>query len=182
MKFGWILGVIFSCVAGSSLAEQGCPSGQIPAQANGNIASCGPIPDGYYQQQGPVAPRPSGEWIKTWGAISMGSIDDTTSFGVTTGKLSKLDAEEDSLRRCASHGEDNCKVLISYHNQCVAISEPQIDGLPFSTGVVNATRAGTTFEASKLSAADCAEKNKKTPHAQCKVTYTACTEQIFHKY
>jgi hypothetical protein len=167
----------------SAQAEQGCPPGQIPAQAGGNMASCGPIPDGYYQQQqGQVAPSPSGEWIKTWGAISMGSIDDTTSFGVTTGKLSKSDAEEDSLRRCASHGEDNCKVLISYHNQCAAISEPQINGLPFSTGVVSASRAGTTAEASKLSAADCAEKNKKTPQAQCKVTYTACTEQIFHKY
>jgi hypothetical protein len=146
------------------------------------MTSCGPIPQEYYQQGQPEPPRPSGEWIKTWGAIAMRSIDATTSYGVTTGKLTKIEAEEDSLRRCASHGEDNCRILISYHNQCVALAEPQINRMPFSTGVISASRAGTTAEASDLSAKDCKEKNKKTPSAQCKVAYSACTEQIFHKY
>jgi hypothetical protein len=178
MKLSYAPILLLSCIAISAKADQGCPPGQYPIGGQGAMA-CAPIPqENQVQQQ----PTPTGEWIKTWGAVSMGSIDATTSFGVTTGKLSKSDAEEDSLRRCGSHGEDNCKVLITYHNQCVAISEPQINGLPFSTGIVSASRAGTTVEASELSAADCAEKNRKTPQAQCKLTYTACTEQIFHKY
>jgi len=163
----------------SAQAEEGCPPGQIPAQAGGGMTSCGPIPAGYYQGQ-LAAPRPSGEWIKTWGAISIGSIDSITNYGVTTGKLSKSEAEIDSLRRCASHGEDNCKVLIAYRNQCVALTEPQVNGLP--SGVVSASGAATIAEASDISNADCKEKNKSAPQTQCKIIYTACTDPIFHKY
>ncbi|WP_080274821.1 DUF4189 domain-containing protein [Pseudomonas syringae] len=181
MKFLWTLVVFLPCFVESVQAEQGCPPGQYQIGGQGAVA-CAPIPQENSGQQQPVAPRPTGEWIETWGAIAMGSIDATTSFGVTTGKLSKSEAEEDSLRRCASHGEDNCKVLISYHNQCVALAEPQINGMPFSTGVISASRAGTIAEASEMSAKDCKEKNKQTPSAQCKVGYSACTEQIFHKY
>jgi len=182
MKFRWILGVIFLCVAGSSLAEQGCPSGQIPAQAGGNMASCGPIPPGYYQQQAPAVTVPSGEWIKTWGAVSVGAIDSTTSYGVTAGKLSKEDAEQDSLKRCASHGEDNCKVAFTYYNQCIAIAEPQINGLPLSSGSIRFVSAPTVSKASSESSKKCAEFNKETSGVKCKVVYTACTEPIFRSY
>ncbi|WP_080274825.1 DUF4189 domain-containing protein [Pseudomonas syringae] len=176
MIFRTIFYVACLVLSGVTMAEQGCPPGQYPVGGQG-VAGCARIPQEGSQQPAP-APRPSGEWIKTWGAIAMGSLDAITSYGVTTGKLTRIDAEEDSLRRCASHGEDNCRILISYHNQCVALAEPQINGVPFSTGVVSVSRAATIAEASELSANDCKEKNKKTPSAQCKVGYTACTEQI----
>jgi hypothetical protein len=182
MRSYLVLASLILCIAYRANAEQGCPPGQIPAQAGGGVTSCGPIPDGYYQQQEPTGPRPSGEWVKTWGAISMGSIDATTSLGVTTGKLSQSEAERDSLRRCGSHGEDNCKVFISYRNQCVALAEPQINGMPFSTGVLGATNAATVAEAREKSTLNCEEKNKKTPQALCKILYAACTEPIFRKY
>jgi hypothetical protein len=179
MKSYWTVLLLIASIA-SAQAEEGCPPGQIPAQAGGGVTSCGPISAGYYQQQQPAASRPSGEWIKTWGAISIGSIDSITNYGVTTGKLSKSEAEQDSLRRCASHGEDNCKVLVSYRNQCVALTEPQVNGLP--SGVVSASGAATIAKASDISTADCKNKNKNTPQAQCKILYTACTDPIFHKY
>ncbi|MDC8640877.1 DUF4189 domain-containing protein [Xanthomonas hortorum] len=84
---------------------QGCPPGQYQIGGQGAIA-CAPIPQGNSEQTTP-APRPLGKWIKTWGAIAMGSVDSIFSYGVTTGKLSKSEAEKDALNRCASHGEKN---------------------------------------------------------------------------
>ncbi|KAB7772756.1 DUF4189 domain-containing protein [Xanthomonas sp. LMG 12459] len=166
---------------GSAYAENGCPPGQLPAQANGAMNSCTPVPPGYYQQQAPVS-RPSGKWITTWGAIAMGSIDDTTNYGVTTGKLSKPEAEADALRRCASHGEKDCRVFISYHNQCAAIAEPQTNGLPISAGRVSFARAVSIPEATKIAQTDCKKTNSSVLGVDCKVVYQACTKQIFEKF
>lgn len=163
-------------------AENGCPPGQLPAQANGAITSCTPIPSGYYQSQSVPAPRPSGKWITTWGAIAMGSIDDTKNYGVTTGKLSKAEAEADALRRCASHGEKDCRVFISYHNQCAAIAEPQTNGLPISAGRVSFARAVSIPEATKIAQTDCKKTNSSVLGVDCKMVYQACTEQIFQKF
>jgi len=182
MKIRFILALLAFTIAGLAQAEQGCPPGQIPAQAGGNVTSCGPIPAGYYQQQQQAAPTPSGEWIKTWGAIAVGAIDSITSYGVTTGKLSKAEAERDSLKRCSSHGEDNCKVVFTYHNQCAAIAEPQINDLPLSTGVIRFAGSATVTQASNEASKDCKVFNKGMPNLQCKIIYTACTEQIFQKY
>ncbi|MCE4517809.1 DUF4189 domain-containing protein [Xanthomonas hortorum] len=114
---------------------QGCPPGQYQIGGQGAIA-CAPIPQGNSEPAAP-APRPLGKWIKTWGAIAMGSVDSIFSYGVTTGKLSKSEAEKDALNRCASHGEKNCKIGLAYNNQCAAIAEPKVNGKPFSTGLSN---------------------------------------------
>jgi hypothetical protein len=165
----------------SAQAEEGCPPGQIPAQAGGGMTSCGPIPAGYYQGQ-LAAPRPSGEWIKTWGAVAVGSIDSTTSYGVTTGKLSKSAAEQDAMRRCASHGETNCKLALAYENQCAVVVEPHINGLPFPTGVSRVVGRGAVHEASQAALEIRKEDNKETPAAKCEIVYSACSEPIFQKF
>ena len=170
------------CIAGSALAEQGCPPGQIPAQAGGSVTSCGPIPEGYYQQQESSPPRPSGKWIRTWGAIAVGSIDSTTSYGVTTGKLSKSEAELDAMRRCASHGETNCKVGLAYENQCAVIVEPHINGRPFPTGFIRIVGRATVPEASKAALEICKEDNKTTPQAKCEIVYNACSDPLFQSF
>lgn len=133
MRFKSFIFLAVCFYTGAVYAENGCPPGQLPAQANGAIASCTPIPAGYYQQQS-VAPQPSGKWITTWGAIAQGSTDSAVIYGVTTGKLSKAEAEADALRRCGSRGLTNCKVAFRYHNQCVAIAEPHIGGQPLPLG------------------------------------------------
>jgi len=176
-----LLPVALLLASGVAYAENGCPPGQLPAQANGVITSCTPIPSGYYQQEAPQ-PRPSGRWIKTWGAIAMGSTDSGTIFGVTTGKLSEAEAEADALRRCSSRGLKNCEVVLKYHNQCAAVAEPQIDGRPFNGGRISLAGSSTVSEASNRVLEDCKKTNKSTPEAECKVVYTACTEQIFEKF
>ncbi|WP_193314814.1 DUF4189 domain-containing protein [Xanthomonas sp. LMG 12459] len=168
-------------LVGAASAESGCPPGQLPAQANGAMASCTPVPPGYYQQQAP-APQPLGKWLTTWGAIAMGSIDNTTNYGVTTGKLSKAEAEADALRRCASHGEKDCQIALSYHNQCAAIAEPQTNGLPLAIGLVSFSGGVTITDAIQRAQAHCRKANAATSEADCKVIYKACTEQIFEKF
>ncbi|KAB7761925.1 DUF4189 domain-containing protein [Xanthomonas sp. LMG 12461] len=169
-------------LANTADAENGCPPGQLPAQANGAITSCTPIPQGYYQAQPAPPPQPSGRWINTWGAIAIGSVDATTDYGVTTGKLSQAEAEADALKRCGKHGATNCEIAFKYHNQCAAIAEPQTNGLPIVAGRVQFVGAGSTAEASRIAQEDCKKANKMTPSLDCKVIYKACTEQIFEKF
>lgn len=183
MKFTpHLLPVALLLSVGVASAENGCPPGQLPAQANGAITSCTPIPSGYYQAQPAPAPRPSGKWITTWGAIAMGGADNTTNYGVTTGKLSESEAEADALRRCNSHGVKDCQIALKYHNQCAVIVEPQTNGLPLATGRVSFAGSATIPEATRVAQANCRKSNSATPEADCKVIYKACTEQIFEKF
>ncbi|MEF2243282.1 DUF4189 domain-containing protein [Xanthomonas arboricola] len=153
---------------------QGCPPGQYQIGGQGAIA-CAPIPQGSSLETAP-APRPLGKWISTWGAVAMGSLGLERNYGVTTGKLSKAEAESDALARCAKHGEKNCKIGLSYFNQCVAIGEPQIDGKPNLVGDVQFYGSASVEKASAAAQAACERDN---PENSCKVVYKACTEQIF---
>ncbi|WP_267118790.1 DUF4189 domain-containing protein [Xanthomonas sacchari] len=181
MKYILTASLAMLFAVGNARAENGCPPGQLPSMANGAITSCTPAPAGYYQQQAPQS-QPSGKWITTWGAIAMGSIDATTNYGVTTGKLSKAEAEADALRRCSVHGEKDCQIALSYHNQCAAIVEPHTNGLPLDAGRVSFAHAVSIPEAMKIAQADCRKVNAATPEVDCKVIYKACTEQMFEKF
>ncbi|WP_167702264.1 DUF4189 domain-containing protein [Xanthomonas axonopodis] len=80
-------------------AEQGCPPGMIPGGVDPhNMATCAPIPQGSSQQQSDQRRRPAGKWLKTWGAIA--ENDNGSDFGVSTGKLSKPDAENEAVKNC----------------------------------------------------------------------------------
>jgi hypothetical protein len=160
-------------------AEQGCPPGQLPAQSNGSMASCGPIPPGYYQEQPTPAARPSGKWTKTWGAIAMGSIGSTPYYGVPTGAMSESEAKQQALARCAKRGAQNCKVAITYKNQCVAISEPQVNGKPNPEGLIAFFRGPYKEMASDEAMSRCQRNN---PGVQCKTIYQECSEPIFERY
>ncbi|MCC8472382.1 DUF4189 domain-containing protein [Xanthomonas phaseoli] len=174
MKFLIYLGFLPLFFSINAWAEQGCPPGQYPIGGQG-VAACAPIPQGNSEQTAP-APRPLGKWINTWGAVAIGSIELEQTLGVTTGKLSKSEAESDALARCARSGAKNCQIGLAYFNQCIAVGEPQIDGKPNITGKVqffgNASREKAAAAAQKA----CEARN---PENQCKVIYNACTDQIF---
>ncbi|MCQ2994331.1 DUF4189 domain-containing protein [Pseudomonas quasicaspiana] len=169
MKFYWSLIFLLALTPNFASAEGGCPAGQYPIGGQGAVA-CAPMPQNNSQPQA----RPLGEWIKTWGAIAMGSIDSITTYGVSTGKLSESDARKEALAYCGSHGEDDCKVLLTYRNQCAAVATPKIDGKP--SGSTHMTGRATLEEAS-ADALDACKKNN--PKAQCNVAYTDCTKQFF---
>ncbi|MBV6846597.1 DUF4189 domain-containing protein [Xanthomonas campestris pv. paulliniae] len=177
MIFNLLLFLTLALYAGVSHAEGGCPPGQYPIGGQGAMA-CAPIPQENSQQK----PQPSGKWIKTWGAIAMGSIDSIANYGVTTGKLSKSDAEDDALTRCASHGEKNCRVGLTYRNQCAVIVEPQVDGKPMSGGTVRFIGRDTTASASNDALELCRKDNKTIVNAECTIVYKACSEPIFQSF
>ncbi|PPU70475.1 hypothetical protein XcuCFBP2542_18730 [Xanthomonas cucurbitae] len=172
MKYLIILALSIFLISTGVRAEQGCPPGQIPAQSNGSMSSCGPIPSGYYQEQPVPSPRPLGKWIKTWGAIAG---DGNENLGVSTGKLKKADAQQDAIERCEAESQKKCSVLYVYENRCVAISEPGYTG-----NITRGFAAGPSIDvASRNAVSFCSQENKGR---QCKVIYTACTEPFFQRF
>ncbi len=173
MRFSRFLIFLLVCVTNFAYAEGGCPPGQYPIGGQGAVA-CAPMPQNNSQPQA----RPLGEWIKTWGAIASGSVDSIVNYGVSTGKISKAEAEEYALAECSSHGEQNCKVNLTYRNQCAAVATPQINGKP-AVGTVNFVGRENMSMATSDALNACKKDN---PKAQCDIIYKNCTEQVFQKF
>ncbi|WP_244150051.1 DUF4189 domain-containing protein [Xanthomonas sacchari] len=115
-------------------------------------------------------PRPTGEWIKTWGAIAAASNGD---IGSSTGKFSEQDAKDNALRICENFGNSDCKIMVTYKNQCVAVvkaADGRIGG--------KIVTAGGEDEARK----DALNQCKKTSGAECSVVGTDCSKPYFKKY
>ncbi|UUE99782.1 DUF4189 domain-containing protein [Xanthomonas hortorum pv. pelargonii] len=77
----------------------------------------------------------------------MGSSDSIPTYGVTTGKLSKAEAEEDALNRCASRGQTNCQIGLSYKINAQLLPNLKYKGNPFAGGVSRFMGNGTTLKA-----------------------------------
>jgi hypothetical protein len=171
--------VLFSfafAFAGSALAEGSCPPGQYPIGGQG-VAACAPIP-----QAGAPArqeSRPTGKWIKTWGAIALGTVDATPYYGVPTGLGSESEAKQQALARCAKFGAKNCRVVLAYENQCAAIGEPQTDGKPSPDGFTQFVGQPSKEKAAGDAMDRCQQRN---PGMQCKVIYNACSEPVFQRF
>ncbi|MBB5881445.1 hypothetical protein GGR74_002648 [Xanthomonas arboricola] len=157
----------FFIVSGDVLA-QGCPVGQYQIGGQGAVA-CAPIPQGAPIQRDP---RPSGKWIKTWGAIAG---DGNENLGVSTGKFKKSEAQQDALEKCEEASKKKCNVLYVYENRCAAIAEPELRG-----SIIRGFAAGPSIEvASKNAISFCKKSNSGS---QCKTIYTACTEPVFESF
>ncbi|UKE66037.1 DUF4189 domain-containing protein [Xanthomonas graminis] len=158
-------------IIGHADAEQGCPPGQYPIGGQG-AAACAPIP-----QESPIqqSPRPTGKWIKTWGAIASDGGD---NLGVSTGKIEKSAAVDDAIAKCSLQSGKECRLAFSYNNQCTAIAEPYRDENAIS-GALSFGGAPSKDIASKDVLSNCKKNNDG---ADCRIIYTACSEPIFKKY
>ncbi|MFL8013952.1 DUF4189 domain-containing protein [Xanthomonas vasicola] len=157
----------------NALAEGNCPPGQYPIGGQG-VAACAPIPQGQSEQPDS---RPRGKWIKTWGAIAIGTFNNTPYYGVPTGRLTKSEAKADALALCAKKGPTNCKVTLTYFNQCAAIAEPQTPSGEINlNGNVMSVGKASVEEAESYANEECRRDNNG---AQCKVIYKECSEPIF---
>ncbi|PPV05210.1 DUF4189 domain-containing protein [Xanthomonas axonopodis pv. vasculorum] len=171
-KVRWFLPMLAILFCANAWAEQGCPPGMIPGGVDPhNMATCAPIPQGSSQQQSDQQRRPAGKWLKTWGAIA--ENDNGSDFGVSTGKLSKTDAENEAVKNCEKGIEKKCRVIYTYKNQCVAVAEPN------GKGVVISASGPSQEETSYRALTNCKKEN---PGAECTLGYTNCTEQIFKWY
>lgn len=149
-----------------ALAEGRCPPGQYPIGGQG-VGGCAPIPgaDGGSTAE----PKPTGRWIKTWGAVATSPSGDA---GAAKDKLSKSEATKEATAQCSQWGATDCKVALTYKNQCVAaVAADKGLGTKLSTG-------GTIEKATEFANLEC----KKSGSQTCKVIYTACTEPYFEKF
>ncbi len=145
----------------SAFAQTACPGGVAPGSPQ-----CGP--DSGTSRADSAPARPTGEWIKTWGAIAHSRT--TGEAGSAVGKLSEGEAEQAALRQCAIEGTSDCKVSLTYYNQCAALVAS--DSQSFFQASVSERRS------IKLAKESCEESNSGT----CKVIYSECTEPIFWRY
>ncbi|WP_082925799.1 DUF4189 domain-containing protein [Xanthomonas nasturtii] len=148
---------------GAAFGQTACPVGIAPGSPQ-----CG-SDSGTSRGDAPAPPpRPTGEWIKTWGAIANSST--TGGAGTTVGKLSENEARQAALRQCAAGGATDCKVKLTYQNQCSALvsssSETFFQASPTETRAIN------------LATKSC----EKSDGGLCKVMYSECTKPIFNKY
>ncbi|MCC8537624.1 DUF4189 domain-containing protein [Xanthomonas axonopodis pv. poinsettiicola] len=151
----------FALVSGV-IAQTRCPIGT----QMGSIQCIPDTPE--MQEQEPPASKPTGEWVKTWGAIA--GSDSTGEAGTSVGMVSKKEAEDTAIRRCAVNGASDCKLNLVYRNQCAAMVSTQSDS--FYQG-----------SATKERAIDLAMDNcKKNAPGECKVLYSDCSEPLFRKY
>ena len=151
-------------------AEGGCPPGQYPIGGQGALA-CAPIPQDNTQKQ----PRPSGRWIKTWGAIASDSGD---NLGVSVGKIDKSEAQQDAVAKCTAQSGSKCHLVLTYRNQCAAIAEPY-KGDRAVSGMLSYNGAASKEIASADALSFCKKDN---PNASCRIIYTACSEPVMKSY
>ena len=106
---------------------------------------------------------PSVRWEDRWGAIAVDSV--TGKTGVAGSKATRQKAEEAALAICAQKGGGDCKVNLSYANQCGVIA--------WGNNRTSARFAATLEEASRLALNECAQVSGGTcevffPIAACR--------------
>jgi hypothetical protein len=134
-----------------------------PVGAQVGSAQC--LPD----EEGGGAPRPTGEWIKTWGALV--SSNKAGGAWSSKGKFTENEARQDALNRCYSTGVSDCSVDATYFNQCIAAAASDDIGVDFNTGKDEGV-------AGKRALSDCERRSK----SQCSVKFSECTDPVFMKY
>ncbi|WP_082124390.1 DUF4189 domain-containing protein [Lysobacter capsici] len=145
-----------------------CPAG-IPA---GNNPLCIP-PDNpsspYYQpdSDAPNTPSvPAQKWADRWGAIAMDTARDSVGIGVAEMMTSERKAKSTAMQDCQKKGGKQCKVALSFYNQCGV--------LVWAESGYNTMRAGTVEQATKMGMEKCSSDGLK----DCKVYYSSCSYPV----
>lgn len=147
-------------------AEQGCPEGYTMAALG--TAQCIPIP-GLYQVPGgdsapPPPPPPQVRWEQRWGAIAMDAV--SGKVGVAGSRTSRQRAEDDSVAQCAKKGGGDCRVQVSYANQCGVIV--------WGNGIAVSRFAPTLEAATDMTLAEC----KRESGGACEVFFSDCSMPV----
>lgn len=158
LRFG-LLSALLLIPALPVLAQTACPSGVAPGSPQ-----CGP--DSGTSRGEAAPPRPTGEWLKTWGAVAVAG-----NGGVSSGRMTKQLAEQAAVDSCEGLDSGKCTVSMAFFNQCVAAADS-------GKGQGSIFGAATIEEASRLATDQC-EKNSGT---SCRITLSKCTDPIFKKY
>lgn len=144
-------------------AQTACPVGVAPGSPQ-----CGSDSGTSRGEIASPPPRPTGEWIKTWGAIATSNLGDT---GVSSGYVDKGDAEASAISSCENLGQERCNVSFTFFNQCVAAAMS-------TSGKGTASTAESITKASSYAKERCEDLYG----GKCQITLSKCTDPVFRKY
>jgi hypothetical protein len=149
----WALCVAALLICGDVFAEVNCPPGYYQTGAT-DFVGCAPLPGA----AGAAATHPGLSWSSRWGAIATAS----GAFGTANNVSSARKAEKMAMKQCRANGGKNCRVNLSFSNQCVALAW------------------GNTFNSAKyatdIAQAETMAMNSCSRDTQnCKVFYSACS-------
>lgn len=180
-----LLLLLMSVVASASAwAEGRCPPGQFPVGGQGMLG-CAPIPGGSAGsgQVQPSAPTPTGKWETRWGAVVEDlkpRPDRPLATGVAVSQKSKRAAVSVATEQCKAQGGAKCEVRIAYHNQCVALADPDPVNGRIPAGLTSSAVSAETLEkARSLAVENCRSGSKGS---SCSVTYSACSMSEFKRF
>ncbi|HEL3783342.1 TPA: DUF4189 domain-containing protein [Stenotrophomonas maltophilia] len=166
--------VILLAIAGlwsnSARAEGNCPPGFYPIGGQG-VQGCAPIPGASAGASVDAPAAPAGEWMTRWGAIA--ESGSSTLVGTSMGQSSKLDAERQAITRCQAEGAKDCRVSISYYNQCVAYVVP-------SSGRGKGSITSAVDKSTAIALAK--EKCTDAQGGACAVAYSECSLPEFQNF
>ncbi|UHQ23839.1 DUF4189 domain-containing protein [Lysobacter sp. 5GHs7-4] len=150
-------------LARPAAAEDGCPAGFIPNAAGTPNVQC--IPAGGSGYSGPFE-----TWERRWGAFTSDVV--TGKIGVATAMTSKRKAEKEAMRDCQVRGGTQCKLLLTFTNQCAAIASGKEAAGTYAIsagGGVNATVA------KQVALRECGQRAES-----CEIFLTECSyaEQV----
>lgn len=144
-------------VAGAASAEQGCPDGFIPNAAGTPGAPC--VPGSAPNWEGSSQP-PRARWAARWGAFAGDS--ESGKIGQASGMASEREAEKKALAHCRSKGGSDCRVELTYSNQCGVVA--------YGGGYMNTASAATVDEASEIALRRCRDNS-----SSCKIYFSDCS-------
>lgn len=157
--------LLFLLLGGASAAnaQTACPQGVAPGSP-----ACGPSGGGWLPPPPPSMPRQ--RWKLTWGAFA--SDDAQSVIGTSTGQFSRRAASKAAMAKCAALGGRNCKVTLTYENQCAVVAETVEDLQP----IASVQGSGPSVEeASRPVLEACARDNNGH---KCKIVYSNCTAPV----
>lgn len=116
---------------------------------------------GYVPTEGNApAPLPA-IWADSWGSIVLDAKGGAK--GISTNQANMNDAIQSAMAKCRATGAANCKVELTYYNQCAAVAwGDQTFGIASNPTIEGASHAAV---------ASCSESG-----TGCRTVYTACSQ------
>jgi hypothetical protein len=138
------------CATGVDTGGQCIPPDALEPQVNSNQPR--------NQQQ-----QPRAVWADSWGAIAIDG--NTGQAGMVANRTSKAEAAATAIHDCAMHGSANCKLEITYYNQCAAVA--------WGTGRHSVVRDPTETQAQSHALSECSQGAQ-----DCKIVYSGCSVPV----
>jgi hypothetical protein len=168
IRIGWMLALGLMLLIGAAAhAQQHIGNGIYACDGAAQAGPCQPegeddspssgSSEGYTDNDYAHAPP---KWETRWGAIATDA--EHAKLGVVIAASNKRMAELGALEDCKNKGGSNCKLQLSYYNQCAA--------MVVGDRVMNTGSAATLEEAKQMGLSECQKDD-----SNCRVYYSGCS-------